>query len=110
MLEVAIALFTAALGGAAGYLYSEKRAQKLIDRARIEAEEEYQAYLEQEREKWKRLYDQKLKEELEKLKEELEREITKRKEEELKELYAKLEREKTELERLKLQLELKGKS
>ena len=53
MLEVALALVTAALGGAAGYLYSEKRAQKLIERARMEAEEEYQAFLEQERTKWR---------------------------------------------------------
>ena len=107
MLEVAIALFTAALGGAAGYLYSERRAQKLVDRARLEAEEEYQAFLEQEREKWKELYDRRLKEELEKLREELEREITKRKEEELREFQSRLERERVELERLKLQIELK---
>ena len=107
MLEVALALVTAALGGAAGYLYSEKRAQKLIERARMEAEEEYQAFLEQERTKWRELYDRKLQQELQKLKYELEREITRKKEEELKALKEKLEREREELERLELQLKLK---
>ena len=96
MLEVAIALFTAALGGAAGYLYSERRAQKLVDRARLEAEEEFQTFLEQEKQKLET-----------KLREELEREITRKKEEELKDLYRKLEEEKVSLERLKLELELK---
>ena len=103
MLEIAVALFTAALGGAAGYLYSEKRAQKLIDRARLEAEEEFQAYLEQEKQKWQQI----LKEKEQTLRETLEREITRKKEEELKDLYRKLEEERAQLERLKLQLELK---
>ncbi len=103
MIEIAFALFTAALGGAAGYLYSERRAQKLIDRARLEAEEEFQTYLEQERTKWEQLF----KEKEEKIRKELELEITRKKEEELKDLYRKLEEEKAKLERLKIQLDLK---
>ena len=103
MIEIAFALFTAALGGAAGYLYSERRAQKLIDRARLEAEEEFQTYLEQERTKWEQL----LKEKEEKIRKELELEITRKKEEELKDLYKKLEEEKAKLERLKIQLDIK---
>ena len=35
MFEIAFALFTAALGGAAGYLYSEKKARKEIERTRL---------------------------------------------------------------------------
>jgi len=103
MFEIAVALFTAALGGAAGYLYSERRAQKLIDRARLEAEEEFQTYLEQERTKWEQL----LKEKEEKIRQELELEISRKKEEELKDLYRKLEEERAQLERLKIQLDLK---
>ncbi len=107
MIEVAIALFTAALGGAAGYLYSERKAQKLVDRARLEAEEEFQTFLEQEKQKWEKLLEETVKERERKLREELEREITRKKEEELKDLYRKLEEEKATLERLKLELELK---
>ncbi len=107
MLEVLVALFTAALGGAAGYLYSERRAQKLIDRTRLEAEEEFQAFLEQEKQKWQKLLEENLKEKETQLREQLEREISRRKEEELRNLYRKLEEERASLERLKLQLELK---
>ncbi len=107
MLEVVFALFTAALGGAAGYLYSERKAQKLVDRARLEAEEEFNAFLEEEKKKWEKLYETRLKEELERLKLRLEEEIKRKKEEELKELFQKLEEEKRNLERLKLELELK---
>ncbi len=107
MLEVIVALFTAALGGAAGYLYSERRAQKLIDRARFEAEEEFQTFLEQERQKWKKLLEENLKEKETQLREQLEREISRKKEEELKDLYRKLEEERASLERIKLQLDLK---
>ena len=107
MLEVAIALFTAALGGAAGYLYSERKTQRLIDRARLEAEEEFQAFLEQEKQKWEKLLQETLREREKQLREELEREITRKKEEELKEIYRRLEEEKASLERLKLELQLK---
>ncbi|HIC09094.1 MAG TPA: ribonuclease Y [Aquificales bacterium] len=107
MLEVVFALFTAALGGAAGYLYSERKAQKLVDRARLEAEEEFNAFLEEEKKKWEKLYETRLKEELERLKLRLEEEIKRKKEEELKDLFQKLEEEKRNLERLKLELELK---
>ncbi len=107
MLEVVFALFTAALGGAAGYLYSERKVQKLVDRARLEAEEEFNAFLEEEKKKWEKLYETRLKEELERLKLRLEEEIKRKKEEELKELFQKLEEEKRNLERLKLELELK---
>ncbi len=107
MFEIVFALFTAALGGAAGYLYSEKKAQKAVERARLEAEEEFQAFLEQERNRWK----EELKEEVQKrekeLRIELEREIEEKKRRELEELYRKLEEEKKELERLRLELELK---
>ncbi|NPB05254.1 MAG: ribonuclease Y [Aquificae bacterium] len=107
MLEVLFALFTAALGGAAGYLYSEKKNQKLVDRARLEAEEEYQAFLEQERKKWEQLLQKSLREREASLRAELEREISLKKEGELRDLYKQLERERAELERLRLQLELK---
>lgn len=107
MLEVVFALFTAALGGAAGYLYSEKKAQREIDRARLEAEEEFNAYLEAERKKWEQLHRERLNEELERLRTKLEEEIKRQKEEELKELFQKLEQERRELERLKIELELK---
>jgi ribonuclease Y len=103
MLEIAVALFTAALGGAAGYLYSEKKARKEIKRIRLEAEEEYQTFLEQEREKLKKEFEEKLKELLERESERIKRQ----KEEEYRSLYQKLEEEKKELERLKLQIELK---
>ncbi len=107
MFEVMFALFTAALGGAAGYLYSEKKNQKLIDRARLEAEEEFQTFLEQERQKWQREFEEKLKRKEEELRFNLEREIEEKKRKELSELFEKLEREKRELERLKIELELK---
>jgi len=107
MLEVIFALFTAALGGAAGYLYSEKKNQKLLDRVRLEAEEEFQAFFEQEKEKLLQEYQRKLQEQIEKTRKELEEEITRKKEEELKHLFQKLEGERRELERLKLQIELK---
>jgi len=107
MFEVMFALFTAALGGAAGYLYSEKKNQRLIDRARLEAEEEFQTFLEQERQKWQREFEEKLKRKEEELRFNLEREIEEKKRKELSELFEKLEREKRELERLKIELELK---
>jgi len=107
MLEVVFALFTAALGGAAGYLYSEKKSQKLIDRTRLEAEEEFQAFLEQERTRWRKELEETLKRREEELRLSIEREIEERKRKELAELFEKLEREKRELERLKMELELK---
>jgi ribonuclease Y len=107
MFEVIFALFTAALGGAAGYLYSEKKNQKLIDRARLEAEEEFQAYLEQERQKWQKEFEETIKRKEEELRFNLEREIEEKKRRELSELFERLEKEKRELERLKIELELK---
>ena len=106
MLEVLVALFTAALGGAAGYLYSEKKAQKLLERTRLEAEEEFQTFLEEERKKWEQLHAKRLDEELERLRYRLEEEIGRKKEFELKELSQKLEEERRSLERLRMELEL----
>ncbi len=107
MVELVFAIISAALGGAAGYLYSERKAQRLIDRTRLEAEEEFQAFLEQEKRKWKDELDKKLKEREEELRFRLEREIEEKKRRELEELYKKLDEEKRELERLRLQLELR---
>ncbi|MEO2153161.1 MAG: ribonuclease Y [Aquificota bacterium] len=107
MLEVMIALVTAALGGAAGYLYSEKKAQREIERTRLEAEEEFQVFLEQEKEKLRKNLLEDFEKRIEEIKKRLEEEITRKKEEELRELYRKLEEEKAALERLKLQIELK---
>jgi len=106
MLEVLVALFTAALGGAAGYLYSEKKAQKLIERTRLEAEEEFQTFLDEERKRWEQLHKKRLEEELERLRYRLEEEIGRKKEFELKELSQKLEEERRSLERLRIELEL----
>jgi len=107
MLEVVFALFTAALGGAAGYLYSEKKNQKLLERSRMEAEEEFQTFLEQERQKFKTAFEKQLKEKEEEIRFRLEREIEEKKRRELAELYTRLENERRSLEKLKLELELR---
>jgi len=107
MFEVLFALVTAALGGAAGYLYSEKKAQRAIDRTRLEAEEEFQAFLEQEKKKWKVQLSDELRRREEEIRFKLEKEIEERLRNELKELAARLEEERRQLEKLRFELELK---
>ena len=114
MVEFLIAIFTASLLGAGvGYLYSDKKAKENMERARLEMEEEFRVFLEEEKKKLNEQWLKKLEEEKQLIEEKVRKEITKEKEEELKaeweklkEEYSKILKEKEELEKKKWELNL----